>query len=75
MAVLDLYADDLADLLDDGATVFKALSEVRALVEGMDITLEDVIAYFTEIYEASPEQYAENVKDDATWSETQTNSS
>lgn len=70
MVILDLTVDDLADLLDEGAIVAKALEEIGTLIDGMDITLDEVIARFTEEYEATPEQYSENVKDDATWTET-----
>lgn len=75
MTVLDQYADDLAELLDEGTTVRISLKEIGLAIDDLDIDLEEVVVHFTEIYEASPEQYAENVKDDVTWSETQTNSS
>lgn len=75
MSILDLLIDDLAEFLDEGATVTDALIELGTFIEEMDVTLDEVVAHFTEVYEATPEQYAENVKDDATWAETQTDSS
>lgn len=65
--LLDRYSDMLAELLDEERPLQEALDAVEARAAGENITIDEVIHYFTEDYEVSPEEYATNVGDDSKW--------
>lgn len=65
LTLLDKYAVVLAELLDEERQVDKALERINVLTTEEDITTEDVIRRFEEVYDATPDAY--NITDNSEW--------
>lgn len=64
---LDGYADALAELLDEKIPLEDVYEQIADTILEEDIGLSDVILHFAKVYEATTEEYAENIIDDDRW--------
>lgn len=65
MSDIETLVDVLADLLDGGLSVAKATNKTVETEDEVDTDL--LYERFAEVYLCTPEEYAQNVKDDASW--------
>jgi len=64
---LDGYADALAELLDEKIPLEDAYDQIADSIYEDDIDMADVILHFAKVYEATTEEYVDNIADDDKW--------
>ena len=63
---LETIVDDLSELLDAGLSVPAAIARISSEMGG-GVDFDLVAKLFTSIYMCTPEEYAQNISDDAEW--------
>lgn len=65
--LLDEYVDALAEFLDEKIPLEDAYNQITDTIFEDDITIADVVLHFAKVYEATTEEYVENLSDDEQW--------
>jgi len=64
--LLNKYTDMMAELLDEQQDLDTVMNRIEELSID-ELSIDEIVQYFTEVYKSTPEQYADNVIYDTKW--------